>query len=388
MNRPTVSVYNHQNEKEILREIRLPHVFLTPIRNDIVQFVYDNLQRNTRQAHGVDPRAGMKHSAESWGTGRAVARVPRVSGSGTNRNGQGAFANSCRKGRMAFPVHTWRKWHRKVNLKQRRHALASAIAASAVPGLVLAHGHRIMKVPQIPLVLDKEVNSITKTKDAVALLKRFGANEDVERVISTKRVKAGKTKVRNGRYKIRCGPLFVVTDEAANLTRALRNIPGVSVLNVNRLNIRHLAPGSQVGRFCIFTEEAFRILERVFGSFKQSGEKKGYLLHRDVLSNADISHLINSDSIQKALRPKKIVKKTHALQKKNPLRNKSMMHKLNPYSTIIRKMNKERSEKTEQTPKDSCRQTEEEISFITKRLDEQLLANHKEFKQLFKDTNL
>jgi len=59
----------------------------------------------------------MKHSAESWGPGRAVARVPRVSGSGTHRSGQGAFANQCRKGRMFAPTHTWRRWHRKVNLK-------------------------------------------------------------------------------------------------------------------------------------------------------------------------------------------------------------------------------------------------------------------------------
>lgn len=46
----------------------------------------------------------MKHSAESWGTGRAVARIPRISGSGTHRSGQGAFGNMCRKGRMAFPL--------------------------------------------------------------------------------------------------------------------------------------------------------------------------------------------------------------------------------------------------------------------------------------------
>ena len=189
MFRPTVSVYNHKEENKVVREVRLPHVFLAPIRNDIVQFVHDQLRNNTRQAHGVNQMAGMKHSAESWGTGRAVARVPRVSGSGTNRTGQGAFANSCRKGRMAFPLQTWRRWHRKVNLRQRRNALASAIAATAVPSLVLAHGHRILKVPQFPLVLDNEVGQISKTKDAVALLKRFGAYEDVIRCVNAKKIK-------------------------------------------------------------------------------------------------------------------------------------------------------------------------------------------------------
>lgn len=83
----------------------------------------------------------MKHSAESWGTGRAVARIPRVSGSGTHRAGQGAFGNMCRKGRMFAPLKTWRRWHRKVNLKQRRHAVASALAASALVPLVIARGN-------------------------------------------------------------------------------------------------------------------------------------------------------------------------------------------------------------------------------------------------------
>jgi large subunit ribosomal protein L4e len=83
---------------------------------------------------------GEQTSAESWGTGRAVARIPRVRGGGTHRSGQGAFGNMCRGGRMYAPLKVWRKWHRKINLKQRRYALVSAIAASGVPSLVLARG--------------------------------------------------------------------------------------------------------------------------------------------------------------------------------------------------------------------------------------------------------
>ena len=37
--------------------------------------------------------SGHQTSAESWGTGRAVARIPRVRGGGTHRSGQGAFGN-------------------------------------------------------------------------------------------------------------------------------------------------------------------------------------------------------------------------------------------------------------------------------------------------------
>jgi ribosomal protein L4 len=51
--------------------------------------------------------------------GRAVARIPRVSGGGTHRAGQAAFGNMCRSGRMFAPTKVWRKWHQKINLGQK-----------------------------------------------------------------------------------------------------------------------------------------------------------------------------------------------------------------------------------------------------------------------------
>ena len=41
MNRPLVSVYNHKDSNTVNGEVRLPTVFSTPLRNDIVQFVHD-----------------------------------------------------------------------------------------------------------------------------------------------------------------------------------------------------------------------------------------------------------------------------------------------------------------------------------------------------------
>lgn len=51
------------------------------------------MAKNKRQAYAVNKLAGHQTSAESWGTGRAVARIPRVRGGGTHRSGQGAFGN-------------------------------------------------------------------------------------------------------------------------------------------------------------------------------------------------------------------------------------------------------------------------------------------------------
>jgi large subunit ribosomal protein L4e len=306
------------------------------LRQDVVSFVHDQLSKNSRQAHGVDNRAGLKHSAVSWGTGRAVARIPRIQGSGTHRSGQGAYGNMCRKGHMAFPLHVWRRWHRKVNLNQKRHALASSLAATTVLPLVQARGHRVNDVPQLPLVLDNEVNKIQKTKDAVALLQRFGCYEDVERVQKGKIIRAGKSKARGNRYRQKKGPLFVVDDDAQSLVRALRNIPGVDTIHVSRLNIRLLAPGGQLGRFTVFTQGAISKLGAEFGNVNGGSLRKGYRLRREVLSNPDISAIINSDEIQSILKDKKKNVVLHPRQKKNPLKNKDLMDKLNPFQAKIR----------------------------------------------------
>lgn len=91
---------------------------------------------------------GHQTSAESWGTGRAVARIPRVRGGGTHRSGQGAFGNMCRGGRMFAPTKTWRRWHRKISVNQKRYAMVSAIAATGSPALVMSKG-KCVCAPQI-----------------------------------------------------------------------------------------------------------------------------------------------------------------------------------------------------------------------------------------------
>merc|ERR1712166_1544189 len=104
----------------------------------------------------------------------------RISGSGTSRAGQAAFGNMCRKGRMFAPLRTWRKWHRKVNTNQKRHAVAAALAASACAPLVLARGHRVESCPELPLVAD--VNSAESTGAMLAAIASIGGGADLARV--------------------------------------------------------------------------------------------------------------------------------------------------------------------------------------------------------------
>ena len=295
-----------------------------------------SLAKNARQAYAVSPGAGHQHSAESWGTGRAVARIPRVSGGGTSRSGQGAFGNMCRAGRMFAPTKTWRRWHRKVNVNQKRYAVASALAASALPGLVFGRGHAIAHVPEIPLVVDSAVESVTKTKQAIALLKTVGAYEDVEKAKDSKKLRAGKGKMRGRKHVQRRGPLVVYNDDHG-VTRAFRNLPGVELAHVDRLNLLQLAPGGHLGRFVIWSASAFSRVNAVWGSVtRESLTKKGYTLPRPMMLQSDLTRLINSDEIQSELRDP-VTTVVRGLRKKNPLRNFGVKVKLNPYAAVLRR---------------------------------------------------
>lgn len=314
----------------------MPAVFRSPIRPDVVNFVHTNMAKNKRQPYAVSRKAGHQTSAESWGTGRAVARIPRVRGGGTHRSGQGAFGNMCRGGRMFAPTKTWRRWHRRINRNQRRYATVSALAASALPSLVMARGHRIDNLQEVPLVVMDTVEKISKTKEAVAVLKNLGVYADVEKVKDTRKIRAGKGKMRNRRVRWRRGPL-IIYNEDSGITRAFRNIPGVDLIGVDALNLLQLAPGGHMGRLCIWTQSAFQKLDSIYGTTRQfSTVKKGYRLPRPKMVNTDLSRIINSDEIQRVLRPAKTPRRS-IRQKKNPLKNLNVMLRLNPYAKAHRR---------------------------------------------------
>lgn len=254
---------------------------------------------------------GHQTSAESWGTGRAVARIPRVRGGGTHRSGQGAFGNMCRGGRRFAPTRVWRRWHRRVNKNQRRYAVVSAIAASGVPALVLSKGHQINEVPEFPLVVSDKVQEIQKTKQAVQFLQGIKAWSDIERVYATSRFRAGRGKMRNRRRVRKLGPVIIYHKDSG-LTKAFRNVPGIECMNIEKLNVLRLAPGGHVGRFCIWTESAFRRLDELYGNWKaESVAKKAstgaYNLPQPKMVNSDLSRILKSDEVQKSVRGRRYV---------------------------------------------------------------------------------
>ncbi|XP_003704774.2 ribosomal protein L4 isoform X1 [Megachile rotundata] len=333
--RPLVTVYTDKNESSG-ETISLPAVFKAPIRPDIVNFVHQQVSKNSRQPYCVSKEAGHQTSAESWGTGRAVARIPRVRGGGTHRSGQGAFGNMCRGGRMFAPTKPWRRWHRKINVNQKRYALVSAIAASGVPALVQSKGHMVQEVPEFPLVVSDKIQEYSKTKQAVIFLRRIKAWNDIQKVYKSQRFRAGKGKMRNRRRIQRRGPLIIYGQDQG-IRKAFRNIPGIDLMNINKMNLLKLAPGGHIGRFVIWTKSAFEKLDALYGTWrKESQLKADYNLPFPKMANTDLARLLKADEIRKVLRAprKKVVRR---VKKLNPLSNTRAMLRLNPYAAVLKR---------------------------------------------------
>ena len=69
---------------------------------------------------------------------------------------------------------------------------------------------------------------------------------------------------------------------------------------------------------------------------EESTQKRGYKLPRNIMANADLTRLINSDEVQTVVRPPK-VSRTVVPLKKNPLKNLGALLKLNPYAKAARR---------------------------------------------------
>jgi large subunit ribosomal protein L4e len=208
----------------------------------------------------------------------------------------------------------------------------------------MARGHRIGEVSELPCVVSDGAESLQKTKNAVDLLKKLGCEEELQRVLDSKKLRKGKGKMRNRRYVMRTGPL-VVYNEDNGIVRAFRNIPGVETASVDSLNLLRLAPGGNFGRFIIWTEGAFKKLSEIYGTLKSGApEKKGYTMPRAAMENADVARIINSDEVQSVLKPKLEAPKKFSM-KKNALKNKKVMAALNPGSLQKRTLRAAQAEK-------------------------------------------
>jgi len=240
-------------------KVKLPKVFRTPLRPDVIKRAVVALQSRRFQPQGRDPMAGKRTTAESRGVGLGIARVPRMK----DRN-RAAFGVSIVGGHRAFPPRSEKRIVKRIPRKEMGLALRSAVAATGVKDVVAGRGHLVDDVRDFPLVVVDDVEDLRRTKDVEGVLLELGVWADVFRVKESRSVRAGRGKTRGRRYKQAVGPLIVVV-ENKGIVEAGRNLPGVDVVLVEGLNVELLAPGTHAGRLTVWSNSA---LERL-------GEKLG-----------------------------------------------------------------------------------------------------------------
>ncbi|MBC2699237.1 MAG: 50S ribosomal protein L4 [ANME-2 cluster archaeon] len=233
-------------------DIELPAVFDEMYRPDLIKKAVLAAQANRLQVYGPTPYAGMQTSAANWGPGRGVARVPRI-----KTGNRVARISQARGGRKAHPPKVEKDYSEKINKKERYKAINSAIAATANPELVRNRGHRFDA--ELPIVADDEFQDIKTIKGVIGFMEAINVYDDVIRAKNGKHIRAGGGKRRGRKYK-KPKSLLIVIGEDNGIVRAARNLSGVDVINVNRLNAELLAPGTHAGRLAIWTESAIKVL--------------------------------------------------------------------------------------------------------------------------------
>ncbi|MBS3817194.1 MAG: 50S ribosomal protein L4 [Candidatus Thermoplasmatota archaeon] len=239
-------------------DIELPSVFSEEVRPDIIKRVVEAIEANKKQPYGASPEAGMRHATEMDGVGQGMARVQRLTQYGGS---EAAESPQTRGGRKAHPPKAQKDQGKKINRSERAKARRSALAATAEGELVKERGHEIEEDSlHFPIIVEKGVEEIEKTKEAVELLENLGIYSDVKRAKEGKKIRAGKGKNRNRKYR-RPKSLLVVLPDGSKGFRAFQNLPGVTVKSPENITVADLSPGGDIGRLALFSVKAVNELE-------------------------------------------------------------------------------------------------------------------------------
>ncbi len=256
-------IYSIEGKKS--KEITLPSFFSENVREDIISKVLE-VEKN-QQPYGPSPVAGRQHAAKGkmvhrrhvWrsGYGRGISRVPRkiFSQKGSQFNWEGAEVPQARGGMRAHPPKPISRINtKKINKKEMRVALASALSASANPKKISEKYERLKekKLENLPFIVEDKITKL-KTKNLLGLLKKILGEEVFVVALKKKSRRAGKGKLRGRRYKNSAGILIVLGDNEKLKTKLF------DVKNARELSVTDLAKGGP-GRLVIYTENAIKDL--------------------------------------------------------------------------------------------------------------------------------
>ena len=233
-------------------EINLPAQFSEPVREDLIRRAVSSLRMSRRQPYGADPIAGKR---QGYHTPKRRKRFKTTYGKGISRirrkhlwarGGQfywiGAFVASATGGRKAFAPRSGKVLIEKINRKERRKAIRSAMAASNI------------------VVMDDKLESVKKTSEMFNAFKSNKMDSELDRS-KERKIRAGVGTRRGRKYKTKVGPLIVVS-KACPAMLAADNLQGVEVSVVNNLNAELLAPGGDIGRTTVWSKSALVKLDK------------------------------------------------------------------------------------------------------------------------------
>jgi len=255
--------------------IKLPEVFKSEFRPDLIQRAVVSREANSRQPYSVHQRAGLETSAAYFGRrrdtyrqtiNRGQSRLPR------EKTGGGGLGKVRRvpqsAGGMRAHPPMGKDYTKKMNNKEYLLAMKSAIAATSNPDLIKRRGHKIEKIKEFPLIVEDSIEKLKKTKDVKKALNVLGIDDDLKRA-EEKKIRAGRGKMRGRKYK-RKKSLLIVINEDSGIKSGAKNIPGVDVAKVDELGIKLLAPGTHAGRLTLWTKGA---VDNIDTAIKQNGSK-------------------------------------------------------------------------------------------------------------------
>src|SRR3989344_5609195 len=172
--------------------------------------------------YGPNKEAGKRHSASGtirhlrhvWksGYGRGTSRTPRKAmwRRGSQFYWIGAEVPNTRGGRRAHPPKPEGTVKiRKINKKEFKIAFDSAIASTASPNYITERYARISDLGSFnfPLVIDSKIASMNTKELSAVLEKSLGGLFST--ALKGKKLRAGKGKMRNRKYKKSAGILII-----------------------------------------------------------------------------------------------------------------------------------------------------------------------------------
>ena len=241
-------VYGLDGKKS--KSIDLPEQFNENYEPTLIKRAILVVLSHGRQKYGAMVQAGKNYSAKlskrrrdyRGSYGKGISRTPRkiMWRRGRQMGWVGALAPGTVGGRRAHPAKPTRDWDLKINVKERKKAIRSALSGTVLQNKIM--------------VVDNKLESLNKTKEIQSTLKNLGLSIEV-----VKRQKAGRGKTRGRRIHYKKQALIIVANKC-NLMTAVNNLPGYDIVDAKSVNAQLLTLGHEGARQCLFTEAA---IERI-----------------------------------------------------------------------------------------------------------------------------